>query len=142
MTKKNLMQISRIILGGCLAVVIPFILLDPSIFFAHAVPNAGSLMAIAAGPILFIGFVVVGLPSYVIFQHLKIYSLEAYVFTGLIAGIVIAALLAMAPGLRDYSNPLAPFFFFGMLCSFGGVSSALIFWLLVRPDKRPGGQHD
>ena len=139
MTKKNLMQIFRMILGACLAVVIPFILLDPSIFFAHAVPNAGSVMAIVGGTISIIGFVVVGLPSYVIFQHLKIYSFKAYVLTGLIAGIVIAALLAMTPGLRDYSDPLAPFIFCVSLCSFGGVSTALIFWSIIRPDKKARG---
>ena len=130
MNKKPIAQIAQIIWGAGVAVFIPPICVG---FFY---PRGFFLFTSIGSTISLIGFIVAGLPSYIVFQWRKIYSFEAYFLAGIIEGALIGGLFALAAGSRDYSHPLAPFFLFGIFCGFGGASTASIFWSIVRPDKK------
>jgi uncharacterized membrane protein len=79
--------------------------------------------------------VIVGIPAFLLFSRRGRHQLWSYLLLGFVTGVVpvVATLVIMGDQKNNIAGTVFITAYFGIL----GAFTALIFWLVARPEKKP-----
>ena len=123
----------RTSIGFLVAPLLPAIL--PAWYLAQAPNKSGPSAYIFVCCLIYLLQIVVGIPAFLLFSRISRHQLWAYLLAGFLtsAGPTGAAIVIMG----DYKNNIIGTVFVTWYVGILGAFTALIFWLVARPDQKP-----
>ncbi len=123
----------RTAIGFLVAPLLPAIL--PAWYLAQAPNRSGPSAYIFICCLIYFLQIVVGIPAYLLFSRRGRHELWRYLLVGSLttAVPVFVTLVIMGDAKNEVIGTVSLILYFGIL----GAFTALIFWLVARPDKKP-----
>jgi uncharacterized membrane protein len=120
-------------IGFLVAPLLPAIL--PAWYLAQAPNRSGPSAYIFICGLIYLLQIIVGIPAFLLFRRQGRQQLQRYLLLGFLASAVLVVVTFVITG--DAKNGVVGAVF--SICYLGilGAFTAMIFWLVARPDKKP-----